>query len=346
MKPLISIFIVIATLSPALVSQQLPDELVAKLTDNTTYPNIDGILVSRNNELLIEAYFNGFGRDSLHETRSAHKSIISLLAGIAVDQGLFEVTDKVKTFIPEWRGDARGDITIKDLLEMKSGLECEGFFDVGPDCESEMYEKKDWLGYLLDIPLRYEPGLYWEYSSMEPDLMALIITRASNMTIMDFADQYLLGPLGIEDLQWYITPDGRGYGGGSAYMKPLDMLTLAELVLNKGTWKGEQLISERWIDESTTCQTLVEMSFLGIVGTEDATFSDSRYGYFWYREVLNYKGIDTEVLFASGNGGQYLMILEDYDAAIAFTGSNYSNWRGKYPFEILIRYIIPILEES
>lgn len=229
---------------------------------------------------------------------------------------------------------------------MRSGLACENFFDKGPDCESEMFETEDWLGYILEIPARYEPSIQWEYSSMEPELVGLIITRTCGMTLMDFADKNLFKPLEIEKFKWQITPDGRGFSAGSSYMKPFDMLKISQLVLNKGKWNGKQIVSEKWIKESTTCEIKVGMSFLFWSGIENATTASATYGYLWYREVLEYGDIKTEVLFASGNGGQYMMVLEDYNTAIAFTGSNYGNWRGKLPFEILLKYIIPILEEE
>ena len=310
------------------------------------YPNIDGVLVSKNNKLLFEEYFNGFERDSLHETRSSFKSITSLLAGIAVDQGLFAVNDEIQQYITEWKNDPRGKITVKHLLEMKSGLACENFSDVGPDCEGEMYETDDWLNYILNIPLRHTPGTKWEYTSMEPDLIGIIIYRTSNMTLMDFADKYLFGPLGIEQCQWEITPDGRGYAAGSSYMKPIDMLKIAQLVSDKGIWKGQQIISKAWIEESTNCQSDVDMSFLYWSGIKDAKPESARHGYFWYREVLEYGNIKTEALFASGNGGQYMMILEDYDTVLTFTGSNYGNWRGKLPFKFIMKYLIPLLGDG
>lgn len=312
--------------------------------NNKIYPNIDGIVVSQHGNILIEEYFNGFERESLHETRSAFKSITSLLAGIAIDKGLFNVDDELHTFFTEWKNDPRGNIKVKDLLEMKSGLACEGFFGIGPDCESEMWETDDWLGYMLNIPLRHDPGLNWAYTSMEPELVGVIISRTSKVTIMEFAQKYLFEPLGIVNYEWFITPDGRGYAAGSFNMKPLDMLKIAQLVLNKGKWEGQQIVSEQWINESTNCQTDVEMSFVRFARTKNAKYTTAKYGYFWYRELLQYKDIKTEVLFASGNGGQYMIVLEDYDAAIAFTGSNFGNWRGKLPFDILLKYVIPIIE--
>ena len=339
----------IVLLSSSCKGQRSREDKMVELKEliaSDKYPNIDGIVVAKNNQILVEEYFNGFERDSLHDTRSAFKSITSLLAGIAVDQGLFSLDDEMHTFFKEWKNDLRGKITVKNLLEMKSGLACEGFFGIGPDCESEMWDSNDWLGYILNIPIRHDPGLNWAYTSMEPELIGMIISKTSNMSIMEFAKKNLFVPLGIESYEWFITPNGGGYAAGSFTMKPIDMWKIAQLVLNKGNWKGQQIVSEAWINESTDCQTDVEMSFVRFARTKNAKYTTANYGYLWYRELLQYEDIKTEVLFASGNGGQYMMVLEDYNAAIAFTGSNYGNWRAKLPFEILLKYLIPKLEDE
>ncbi len=310
------------------------------------YPNIDGVIISQHNQILFEEYFNGFNKDSLHDTRSSFKSITSLLAGIAINKGLFTIEDNIEKYITEWKDDPRGKITVKNLLEMKSGLACEGFFGIGPDCESEMWETKDWLNYILNIPLRHNPGLNWAYTSMEPELIGIIISRTSGLTLIEFAKQHLFEPLEITNYQWYITPNGGGYAAGSFFMRPIDMLKIAQLVLDNGKWEGQQIVSENWIQETTNCLTDVEMSFTRFARTNNARYTTAKYGYFWYREKLKYKNIETELLFASGNGGQYMMVLKDYNASIAFTGSNFGNWRGKLPFDILLKYIIPILESE
>ena len=310
-----------------------------------SYPNIDGVLISQNDSLIFEEYFNGFERDSLHDTRSSFKSVTSLLAGIAIDKGLFTVNDEIGKFILEWKNDPRGKITVKDLLEMKSGLNCECFFEIGPCCEEEMWETDNWLAYILEIPLKHEPGLNWAYTSIEPELIGEIIHRTSNMPLIDFAEKYLFGALGITEYKWQFSPEGRGYAAGSFNIKPLDMLKITQLVLDKGNYEGLQVVSEKWINESTNCMTDVDMSFVRYARTQNAKYASAQYGFMWYRELLQYGSVKTEVLFASGNGGQYMMVLEDYDAAIVFTGSNYGNWRGKLPFDILLKYLIPILED-
>lgn len=343
MKIHISLIIFTAIVYPCLAQNRLAD--LNEKINSGTYPGIDGIVVSHHDKIIVEEYYNGFVKDKLHDTRSAFKSITSLLAGIAIDQQLFKVTDEIQQFIPEWKNDPRGKIAIKDLLEMKSGLACEGFFDIGPDCESNMWETDDWLNFILNIPLRHDPGMNWAYSSIEPELIGIIVSRASEISLVEFAEKYLFEPLGIESYKWFMTPKGRGYAAGSFYLKPLDMLKIAQLVLNKGSWEGCQIVSEAWIRESTHCQADVEMSFVRFARTRNAKYSAATYGYFWYQEALQYEDIATKVLFASGNGGQYMMILKDYHAAIVFTGSNYGNWKGKLPFDILVKDIIPMLEK-
>ena len=326
-------------------NKALIKELKEKVADEV-YPNIDGILVEQGSSILLETYFNGFERDSLHDTRSSFKSITSLLAGIAIDRKMISLEDPIHRFFPELEDSNKGAITVKNLLEMKSGLNCEEFYGIGPECEDEMWETKDWIAYCLNVEVKSLPGLNWSYNSNEPMLIGEIISRASGMTIMDFAERYLFLPLDITGYRWTISPKGRGMTAGSFYIKPVDMLKIARLVHLRGNWKGQQLVSEAWIETSTKCDIDIDFSFVRYSKMANAKYESARYGYFWYRENLQYKDIATEVVFASGNGGQYMMILPEYDAKVVFTGSNYGNWRGKLPFEILLKYIIPMLKQN
>ncbi len=313
---------------------------------NGKYPNIEGILVAQHDETIIEEYFDRFDRDSLHQIRSSLKPITSLLAGIAVDQNLFSVNDPVGRFLTEWKDDPRGDIKIKDFLEMRSGLACEGFFGRGPDCEAEMAKTDNWLEYYLSVPAKHAPGTKWEYSSLEPDILGVVIARASNMKLEDFAKKYLFEPLEIKEYRWHHTPEGRAYAAGSFYMKPKDLLKVAQLVHHKGVWKGTQIVSKEWIEEATNCEILIDMSFVDVAGVEQAEHHMARYGYYWYREVIDYKDFKTEVLFSFGNAGQAMMILEDYNATITFNGGAEGSWKHLLCFEVLLKYILPILQPS
>jgi len=327
------------------LDQSLFRELKEKVIDNT-YPKIDAVIVEHNNNIIFEEYFNGFNKDSRHDIRSSFKSITSLLAGIAIDKKLIALDDHLERFFPELKDENKGNISVQNLLEMRSGLNCEEFYGLGPNCEDEMVETEDWVGFCLGIDLIQNPGINWSYNSIVPMLIGEIITRASGMTVMEFAEKNLFQPLEIEDYKWTISPKGQGMTAGSFFMKPIDMLKIIDLVRNKGNWKGKQIISSEWIETSTDCDIIIDYSFTRYSRIPNAKYESARYGFFWYREQLKYKDIETEVLFASGNGGQYMMSIPEYNLAVVFTGSNYGNWRGKLPFEIMLKYIISVIKKD
>lgn len=326
------------------VDQSLFRELKEKVINNT-YPKSDAVIVENNDNIIFEEYFNGFNKDSRHDIRSSFKSITSLLAGIAIDKKLITLDDRLGQFFPELKDYNKSNISVQNLLEMRSGLNCEEFYGLGPYCEDEMAETEDWVAFCLGIDLVQNPGINWSYNSIVPMLIGEIITRASGMTVMEFAERNLFQPLGIEDYNWTISPRGQGMTAGSFFMRPMDMLKIINLVRNKGDWKGKQIISSAWIETSTDCDIVIDYSFTRYSRIPNAKYQSARYGFFWYREQLKHKDIDTEVLFASGNGGQYMMSVPEYNLAVVFTGSNYGNWREKLPFEIMLKYIIPAIEK-
>ena len=312
------------------------------------YPNIHAVLVQQSGDLKYEAYFDGYTADSLHDTRSAFKSVTSLLVGIALDKGYLKSVDTpLLDFFPDFTPtDLRQQqISLRHLLEMKGGLRAEEFYGIGPYLEDEMSETDNWVQYALQVPLKDQPGLNFSYNSCEPLLVGAALSHAVETSIMDFSKEHLFAPLGITRYRWTITPAGYGMTAGSFFMSPRDMVKLGELVLREGKWQGQTIISAPWIRTSTRCLTPIDFSFVRYSRMDNAELQSARYGYYWYKERLRYREIDTVVLFASGNGGQYIMILPDWDMVVVFTGGNYGNWRGKLPFEILLKYILPSFEK-
>lgn len=327
----------------AQVEMPLLDTMRAKI-ETETYRNIHSVLIQQSGQLKYEAYFGGYTADSLHDTRSAFKSITSLLTGIALDKGYLKTLDTpLLQFFPDYEPKdlRKKQITLRHLIEMKGGFRAEEFYGVGPDAEAAMSETDDWVAFSLNLPMKDDPGLNFSYTSCEPMLLGAAIAKAADQSIMDFSKSYLFEPLGITDYRWTISPEGNGMTAGSFFMKPRDMIKIGELVLREGAWGEQSILSSPWIHTSTRCLTPIDFSFARFSRMDNAQVQTSRYGYYWYKERLRYQGIDTDVLFASGNGGQYIMILKDWDMIVVFTGGNYGNWRGKLPFEILLKYILP-----
>lgn len=310
------------------------------------YSGIHGVLIAKGNKLTYEHYFNGFNQDSLHDSRSSFKSVTSLLIGIAIDKGLIkDVNQKVSDFFPENEAfktdEYKKNMTIKNLLEMKSGFDCEEFNDT-KDCEEEMSLSQNWVEYSLNIPMKTQPGKLWSYTSVDPVILSGVIKKAAGTSIMDFAKKYLFTPLGISQYRWTVDPAGNGMTGGSFYILPRDMVKIGQLVKNKGIWNNKQVISKKWISESTLCDIAIpDFSFMKSSRSKSGIPEPAYYGYYWYRELLKTPAFKQELLFASGNGGQYIFIIKDLDLTVVFTQGNYGSFKAKQAFEILAEYIVP-----
>lgn len=325
----------------------LIDSMMAKV-HSAEYPKIHSVLVQHKGQLIFEEYFGKYTADSLQDVRSAFKSITSLLTGIAMDKGFIANLDApVLEYFPDYTPNdpRKKDISLRHLLQMRAGFNAEEFYGIGPEVEDQMSQTDNWIQYSLDLPLKDDPGKNFSYTSSEPVLLGAALSKATNQSIMDFSRDHLFEALGITDYRWTITPTGYGMTAGSFFMKPRDMVKLGQLVLEEGEWKAQRFVSAAWINTSTRCADPIDFSFVRYSRMDNAQVETARYGYYWYKERLRYASIDTNVLFASGNGGQYIMILKDLDLVVVFTGGNYGNWRGKLPFEILLKYIIPAMQD-
>lgn len=311
------------------------------------YKNVHSVLISKSGTIDYEKYFNGFNEDTLHDSRSSFKSITSLLLGIALDKGFIRnINAPVYIFFPEdttfntdpWKR----AITIKHLLEMRAGFDCNEWADDGRDCESMMDKTADWVKYALSLPMKDDPGKVWAYTSCDPMILSGILKRASGMSVMDFAAKYLFSPLNITRYKWTLDPAGNGMTGGSFYLLPRDMLKIGQLVLNNGMWKGKRIVSAKWLKVSTSATIPIpESSFMGVSRSSIGIPQPTYYGYYWYNELIKTKDFQYETLFASGNGGQYIMIIKDLELVVVFTQGNYGNRMAKQSFDLLVKYILP-----
>jgi len=302
---------------------------------NEKYKKIHSVLLVKNGKLILEEYFHGYNREKLHEIRSATKSIGSILTGIAIDHRFInDVNEKIypyfKDYEPEEKWDKRaGDVTLKTLLTMTSGYDCDDHATPPFQCERNMHKTNDWVEYALNLPMAYPPGEHWAYNSSSLILVSEIISKTSKMTIPDFANQYLFEPLGITDFQWGFSPKGRAFIAGNAKMKPRDMAKVGYMFLNNGKWKGKQIISKKWIEESSRVHTTAD--------------TGEKYGYLWWggKTVISNQYI--EGYWAAGNGGQYIFVCPKVDLVAIFNGGNYNSPLEVQPLGMLINYIIPAM---
>ncbi len=295
---------------------------------------IHSLLLVKNNQLLIEEYFNDYPSQEPHDLRSVTKSIISLLVGIAIDKGYIESVDDMvskylKNPVPVKNIDSRKEnIMIKHLLMMSGGLDCNDWDAKSEGQEDKVYKKRDWLQYTLDLPMLHNPGEVSAYCTMGVVLLAELISQASGMPIDVFAETYLFRPLGITNLRWGHTSNKEVIPSAKRlYMTSRDMAKIGQLVLNNGTQDGEQIVSKQWIAASTATQT---------------TITGMDYGYLWWQIPLQVKGKEIRSVAATGNGGQYIMIFPELDIVAVFTGGAYNSEEDKLPFVLMANALLPL----
>ena len=294
---------------------------------------LHSVLLIKNNQLVIEEYFNGYDVKKPHDLRSVNKSIKSILLGIAIDNGIIDdINDPISKYLhshdPKKNPDERKSlITIKHLITMSAGWDCNDWDKKSKGQEDRVYRKEDWIQYTLDLPMINEPGTVSNYCSMGVVILAEIISQASGLTIDKFADKHLFNPLGIENFKWGHSSEKKVIPAGRRlHLIPRDLAKIGQLVLNEGNWNGRQIVSKNWIKEATTTKT-------AITGVE--------YGYLWWNIGFNVNGRTTISKTATGNGGQYIMVIPEMDIVAVFTGGAYNSQEDKLAFAVMKDVLLP-----
>jgi CubicO group peptidase (beta-lactamase class C family) len=270
--------------------------------DAARLPRLRSLLVSHKGQLVLERYFNGARAAQAANIKSASKSVISALVGIAVSRGLIkDVNQKIGPYFPELAADPeprKRDITIEDLLTMRSGLESTSGRNYGAWVQSP-----NWVRFVLRRPMIDPPGTRVEYSTGSTHLLSAILTKATKLSTWQFAQQELARPLGFALPRWTQDPQGIYFGGNEMSMTPRQMVRFGELYLNDGKAGDRQILPKAWIDSTR-------------VGRGRSRWgSDREYGYgFWIREFAGH-----DSYYAWGYGGQFIFIVPDKDLVIVTT---------------------------
>lgn len=284
-------------------------------------PRLRSLVVSRDGEVVFERYYNGATAARAANIKSASKSVISALVGIAIEQKLIAgVRAPITQWFPELSRDAdpaKRQIAVEDLLTMRSGLESTSGRNYGAWVTSG-----NWVRYALARPMAAPPGVLMQYSTGSTHLLSAIVTRASGRSTWQYANDALAKPLGFTLPQWPRDPQGIYFGGNDMLMTPRQMLTFGELYLNEGRHQERQLVSSQWIKDSCKGREREFRPGGGAEGNFDPRrgfdpLRDRQYGYGWW--VYEIDGHDT--CFAWGYGGQYIFVVPSLDMVIVSTSS-------------------------
>jgi CubicO group peptidase (beta-lactamase class C family) len=281
-------------------------------------PNMYSLLVVRNGHLIGERYYNHQTMNDANHIHSASKSFTSALVGIAFRENyLHSLDQKMMDFFPEYAAritDTRKfDITLEHLLTMQAGFNWE-------DTEqnwSEYASSPNWVEYALSLPLMHDPGEMMHYSTVQTNLLSVILTRATGMSTKEFADLYLLGPLKISIRHWRQDPQGNYTGGHEMYYSPRNMARFGYLFLQKGKVDDLQIVPEEWVEAS--------WQNAGQGNYDWIPLEDHGYGYQWWMGRLG----GYVIFFASGKGGQNIIVIPELDM-IVVTTTNADAWEGSW----------------
>ncbi|MDI4635487.1 serine hydrolase [Pelomonas sp. V22] len=329
----------VAEMGPGTLPRNAAEIVVNGVLDGS-YPDIRAIAVHHKGALVLEEYFYGYERARPHQMRSLTKSVISLLAGAAVDRGLLRADEPVVSRLgyasiasPDPR---KGRITLTDLLSNQSGLACDDHDGASPGNEVKLYEAADWPKAFVDLPMLAEPGTTGRYCSFGFITAGRIIELAAGKPLAQFAQEVLFGPMDIARTQWrwtFVLDRSQRNEFGQIHLRPRDMLKLGLLIQQRGAWQARRIISESWIDATVAMQSRVD---------------DSGYGLgIWHRwyGVPTAKGTQrVETIMLSGNGGQKVYIVPALELVVVFTGGSFN--RESPANRIIARVLLPALLDA
>jgi len=269
-------------------------------------PRLYSLLVSWRGELLLERYYNGARAARPANIKSAAKSVISALVGIAIERGAIEgVRQPIAPFFPDLlAGDgnsAKRAITIEDLLTMRSGLESTSNVNYGAWVQSG-----NWVRYALTRSLIHSPGTEMVYSTGNTHLLSAILTKATGGSTWQFAQELLTKPMGFSLAQWPRDPQGIYFGGNDMLLTPRQMLAFGELYLNGGRAAEKQIVPAAWVKASL------------VPRAQSRREADRYYGYGWWIRELGGR----QTFYAWGYGGQYIFLVPSLDLVIVTTSSS------------------------
>lgn len=309
---------------------------------------VTSVLLMVDGQIAYEHYFNGASADTLHDVRSASKSVTAMLVGAAIGDGhLPGVKARVYDYFPEFTATHPVDprlraTTIDDLLTMSSLWECddENAFSAGN--EERMYVTERWLDFALALPVKgFAPwmtrpqdsphGRAHAYCTANSFVLGAVLERATKMPLADYAAQALERPLGITASRWNRSPEGIGMGGGGTRYRSRDLARLGALVLAGGRWQGKALIPADYV--------------AAMVSAQASTGDGSDYGYQWWGLKLPVQGRETTLWAMSGNGGNYVFVIPDRKLVAVITSSAYNrNYAHPQSRGILTGFLLPALD--
>lgn len=303
------------------------------------FKKINSIVVLKEGKILIEEYFNGENRNSLHDPRSVGKSFASTIMGIAINDGLIKnetqtISDFYKLNQFQNFSKAKETATIKDLLTMSSGFDGNDEDDSSIGNEENMYPTEDWVKFALDLPYQDSIKNKWHYFTAGVVLLGDILNKSVPNGLEKYAENKLFKPLEIKNYKWQYTPQNVPNTAGGIQMNALDFAKYGQLYKNNGTWNNQQILSKTWVEKTLTKHKQIT--------NRDYEY----YGYLFWNKTFKANNKEYEAFYCAGNGGNYIIIFKNEPLVIVITSSAYGQYYAHPQVnEMISKYILPAILE-
>lgn len=295
------------------------------------YPKMHSMLVVRHGKLIFERYYGNHHAGMLNDLRSATKSFISMLTGIAIGRGEIpgtdvSVGDTLRKYLVAPPAPQLAQITLHHLLTMTSGFRWITGSKLGEPLVRNLQRSRRWVSYILSLPIDAENISCFQYRSSDSHLISVILSEFTGLDAFSYARQHLFDPLDITHAAWLPSPEGHSMGHIGLYLTSRDLAKISICLLGGGMHGGRQIIPQNWLEAAFTAQTAGYPAY-------------GDYGYqFWNGRMSG------EVYrLAHGHGGQQIWLLPGLNAAVIFTAESAVNrWRN--PRRLIEQYVIPAMK--
>lgn len=271
--------------------------------EDATYTS--AMLVMRDGRILHESYRNNTGQATHFISFSMAKSITSMLVGIALDKGFIHALDQpASDYVPELKGSGYDGVTIRQLLQMRSGVDYEERYDFGatPSTAAKIFtnalvkNKERFADMAPRLGRKWAPGSHFNYSTLDTAVLGWVLERATHQTLESFTEQYLWAPMGMESYGFWLADGGPGVGralNGMGYNATLrDFARLGQMMLDDGRFNGRQIVPAQWVRQSTAM----------VPFGDGGPMPEGGYGFQWW------KLDDTGAYSALGLQGQFIYV--------------------------------------
>ncbi len=285
-------------------------------------------MLLRHGKVIAEGWWNPYEPTLRHSMYSTSKSFTSTAVGFAIAEKKLKVSDKVISFFPEYLpatvSPYLAQLTVKDLLTMSVGQQ--------PDPTTVIpFGNMNWVKAFLATPIVNQPGSKFLYNSVSTFMLSAIVQKVTGQKEFDYLKPRLFEPLQIKGIDWEVNNDGINTGGWGLRLKTEDMAKFGQLYLQKGMWKGKQVLPKDWVDEATTFK--IDQAPGVVQSKKDSSDWMQGYCYQFWRCRHN-------AFRADGAFGQYVIVMPDQDAVLTIT-SETPDMQGE--LNLVWKYLLPAM---